>query len=195
MPTGHALASVSLTCEPNGAGVFHVTLQVWNRSYDHPEPGRRNALIKKVMLTRLSGNQNAPLNPHITDRYGIDETKFWTSDHGIDAGFDGYTEVGPVQIGANSIAVIWGAYTGIYDERCMTDPNCDRMRLQSYRPDQYGLVAYNYLLSPVTFSFDIKQPAAPKAVSLTMGHIGGNGGDPARRSAVAGEEKFIIEFP
>jgi len=195
MPTRNALASVSLHSEPKKGGGFHVRLQVWNRSYDDPDPARRNALIKKVLLTKLTGNQNSPTNVQITDRYGIDETTLWMTQHGIDTGFDGYTEVGPVQIGTTSIGVIWASYTGIYDERCLADPNCDRMRLQTYRPDQFRIAAYNYLLGPVTFAFDINQPGPPNAVRLTMGHIGGNGGNPAQRSAAPGEEEFIIEFP
>ena len=74
MPTRNALASVSLSCEPKQGGGFHVRLQVWNRSYDHPDAARRNALINKVLLTKLTGNQNSPTNVHITDRYGVDET-------------------------------------------------------------------------------------------------------------------------
>jgi hypothetical protein len=195
MPVKNAFASASLTCDPIPGKKFHVTLKVWSHSYDDPNPARRNALIRKVELTGLAGNQNNVNNVQITDRYGIDETKLWTPSAGVDAGFDGYTEVGPVKIGTTSIPVIWGAYTGIYDERCLADAACDAMRLQTFRPDANRIAPFNYLLGPVTFSFDIAQPAAPKSVRLTMGLIGGNGGNPAQRSPAPGEDVFVISFP
>jgi hypothetical protein len=194
MPAQNALAIASLASDPI-AGGFHVTLQVWNRSYDHPDPARRNALITKVKLTRLAGNQNSVVKAHIVDRYGIDETRLWMTSSGLDAGFEGYTEVGPVTMGSTTIGVIWGSYVGVYDERCLADPNCDRMRLQTNRPDQHRITVYNYLIGPVTFSFDIKQPTPPKAVRLTMGHIGGNDGNPGQRDSTLPDEEFTIEFP
>ena len=201
MPARNALASASLTCDPKkGGGAFHVTLRVWSHSYDHPDPVRRNALIKKVKLAKLTGTNNPLSNVRITDRYGIEETSLWATEHGgAEVGFASYTEVGPVFLGptgTSRIDVIWGSYTGIYDDRCWADPACDAMRLQTHRLDQNRIAVYNYLIGPVTFSFDISQPAPPKAVKLVMGLISGNGGNPAQRSpALPDEEEFIIEFP
>jgi hypothetical protein len=198
MPARNAFASASLDCVPKkGGGAFHVTLKVWSHSYDQADPQRRNALIKTVKLARLTGTQNPLSNVHITDRYGVDHTAFWPVEQGgAEVGFVSYTEVGPVFIGTTRINVIWGSTTGIYDERCWADPACDSMRLQTVRVGQDQIAVFNYLLGPVTFSFDIAQPVAPKAVKLVMGYISGNGGNPAQRGpALLDEEIFIIEFP
>src|SRR5258706_13864993 len=78
MPTRNALASVSLSSEQiTPRGPFHVALMVWSRSYDHPDPGHRNAMIKEVHLTQLTGGTHSVSNLLITDRYGIDETELW----------------------------------------------------------------------------------------------------------------------
>lgn len=196
MPAMNAFASASLTCDPIGTGSFHVTLKVWNRSYDNPDPARRNTLLRKVGLTGLAGTQNSVRNPQITDRYGVDQTNLWMTVAGsVDVGFEGYTEIGPVKIGTTTIGVIWGAYTGVYDERCLYDPACDAMRFQTHRPNAHQISVFNYLLGPVTFVFDITQPTAPKSVRLSMDMIGGNGGDPDRRSAAPGADEFVISFP
>jgi len=196
MPTRNALASVSLSSEQiTPGGPFHVTLMVWSRSYDHPDPGHRNAMIKEVYLTQLTGSTHTLSNLRITDRYGIDETELWKrGGGGPEEGFKQYTEWVPAAGCPQGVPIAWGSYTGIYDERCLADPACDAMRLQTHRLPAHQIVVFNYLIGPVTFSFDIT-PSPPKAVRLVMGHIGGNGGIPARRYSILPDEEFIIQFP
>jgi len=168
---------------------------VWSRSYDHPDPGHRNAMIKEVHLTQLTGGTHSVSNLLITDRYGIDETELWKrGGGGPEEGFKQYTEWVPPVGCPQGVPIAWGSYTGIYDERCLADPACDAMRLQTHRLPAHQIVVFNYLIGPVTFSFDFT-PSPPKAVRLVMGHIGGNGGIPARRYAILPDEEFIIQFP
>jgi hypothetical protein len=117
---------------------------------------------------------------------------------GTEIGFEGYTELDTVTpCGPGFPSVLWGAFSGVYDERCLADPLCDARRLQNYRasasPKQLG--AFNYLLGPVTFAFDIALTAAPTAVRVRVGHVGGNGGNPSQRSATLPDETFVIQFP
>lgn len=195
MPVQNALATVRLDYEQKIPGApYHVSLMVWSRSYDNPTPGRRNALIREVYLTNLKGNNIRPQNVRITDRYGIDETELWEGAGPI--GWIGYREWDSVGRCGPNIGVVWSSYTGIYDERCLADFGCDAMRLQTYIPSSHQVVAWNYLLSPVTFSFDVSLNVPPKSVKLVMDIIGGNGGNPAQRSAATpGTEPFVIEFP
>jgi hypothetical protein len=191
MPVRNAFASASLDYQQTvPGGPFHVTLRVWSHSYDSPDPARRNALIKEVHLTHLPGASHPISNARITDRYGIDETGLWTYNSGAsEEGFTDYAEWGA------STGSQWGSFTGVYDERCVADPACDARRLQTYRLSPHKIVVFNYLIGPVTFSFDITLPAPPKAVRLVMGHIGGNGGNPAQRSPALPDETFVIQFP
>ncbi|MGH7516454.1 MAG: hypothetical protein ACREOC_03145 [Gemmatimonadales bacterium] len=69
------------------------------------------------------------------------------------------------------------------------------MRLQTVRGTPEQLTAYNYLLGPLTFAFDIVLTAPPAALRLKLGHIGGNGGNPAQRSGTMPDEEFVIQFP
>jgi hypothetical protein len=186
METRNALATVRLRTQQSGAtNSFHIKLTVWSRSFDHPNPSHRNALVTGVYLTQLAGTPGYFSNTQIKDRYGVDHTRLWA---GADSGFKGYTEYDP---GAGPP---WGANTGIYDERCLTDPSCDLMRLQTYRTDPHKLLAFNYLIGPVTFDFDVELSAPPKAVKLVLGHIGGNGGNPAQRYALLPDEEFIVQL-
>jgi hypothetical protein len=197
------LASVRLSSELRKGGLYHVTIQVWSHSYDHPDPGHKNAIVDAVYLTQLAPSSNYQVtNVKITDRYGIDETLLWWPVNGPDVGFVGYVELDtrtPCQPGFPQ--VLWGAFTGVYDERCLADPACDARRLQTYvttfpvSPGRIGLTAHNYLIGPVTFAFDITLSAAPTAVKLRMGHVGGNGGNPAQRNATLPSEEFVVQFP
>lgn len=169
---------------------------VWSHSYDHPDPLRRNALIKEVYLTHLAGQSHALSNVVIRDRYGVDESGLWTRRAGgQEVGFDGYIEWDAAGQCGPGLNVVWGLFTGIYDERCLADFACDAMRLQTYSPGANKLSAFNYLLGPVTFDFDIALSAPPNAVKLVMGHNGGNGGVPAQRWALLPDEHFVIEVP
>jgi hypothetical protein len=201
MPTRNALASIRLSyVHKTPAAPYHITIQVWSHSYDHPDPNHRSAMVSGVYLTQLAVNPGYSVsNLRITDRYGIDETWLWTvASSTTEIGFDGYAELDtgrPCQPGFPN--VLWGAYTGIYDERCLADPACDARRLQTYLPlpARTQLSAYNYLLGPVTFAFDIKLSAIPIAVRLSMRHVGGNGGNPAQRWALLPSEEFVIQVP
>lgn len=195
MPAKNALASIRLRSVQLGGGKFHVSIEVWSHSYDHPDPNHRNAIVNGVYLVQLPQSTNfAVANLKITDRYGIDETSLWTlALGGTSAGFDGYAE----RIGGGPPSGGWASYTGVYDERCLADPLCDARRLQTYRtgPTNSTIAVFNYLLGPVTFAFDISLSAAPTAVKLKMGHVGGNGGNPAQRSASLPSEEFVFQFP
>ena len=57
------------------------------------------------------------------------------------------------------------------------------------------MLIHNYLFGPVTFTFDINLSAAPTAVKLKMGLVGGNGGNPAQLYATLPSEEFVIQFP
>jgi hypothetical protein len=147
-------------------------------------------LVKEVYLTQLTGSSHTVSNVVVTDRYGVDETGLWRRmGGGPEEGFEGYTEYDP------GGGALWSARTGVYDERCLADPACDKMRLQTYLSSPHQITVFNYLIGPVTFSFDITLSAPPKAVRLVMGHVGGNGGNPAQRSAALPDEEFVIQFP
>ena len=198
MPTRNALGSIRLSYTqsvPNGP--YHITLQVWSHSYDHPDPARRSAAIRGVYLIQLTGG--SPYNMShvkIVDRYGVEQNSLWTGVSAPnEAGFEGYVEVDtgkPCQPGFPN--VLWGAYTGIYDERCLEDPACDRRRLQTIA-QWPQLTSFNYLLGPLTFSFDLALSAPPTAVRLRMSLVGGNGGNPAQRFYTLPDEGFIITVP
>lgn len=204
MPTRNALAAIRLTyAKKRGATKYSVELEVWSHSYDHPDPNHRSSAVTGVYLTQLPvlplGNNYTISNLKITDRYGIDERSMWnTVSAPTEFGFDGYTELDtgrPCQPGFPT--VLWGVYTGIYDERCLADPKVDATRLQTLRtpPSLVQLVGYNYLLGPVTFAFDIALSVVPAAVRLRVGLVGGNGGNPAQRSASLPNEEFVIQVP
>ena len=195
MPVRNALAAASLGYTTLGPGSFNVTLKIWSHSYDDPDPARRNAVIKKVLLTGLTGGPSTISNAHITDRYGVDQTALWKPQGGVDVGWGNYTELGPVKYGATTINVVWGSHSGIYDERCALDLSCDAMRLQTYPVATHGIAIYNYMIGPMTFAFDFAHNAAPNAVKLTMGYIGGNNGIPAQRFSTLPDEEFVIAFP
>jgi hypothetical protein len=199
LPTQNALASVQLDYVQKASGSpYQVTLRVWNRSFDHPDPTHRSAIIKGVFLTQLPGTPNSVSNLRILDRYGIDETGFWAGGGGFkEAGFDGYIEGDSARLGKcqPDIGIMWNAFSGIYDERCLADSACDAMRLQTIASPQLRVTVLNYLLGPVTFSFDFATSSPPKAVRLVMALIGGNGGNPAQRWAALPEEEFVIQFP
>lgn len=202
MPTRNALAAIRLTyAKKRTATKYSIKLEVWSHSYDHPDPNHRSSMITGVYLTQLPlqtpGNNYGVSNLKITDRYGIDENSMWTPSSGpTEFGFDGYTELDtgrPCQPGFPN--VVFGTYTGIYDERCLADPACDARRLQTVRTQWAQLSAYNYLLGPVTFAFDMVLPVVPAAVKLRVGHVGGNGGNPAQRWALLPNEEFVIQVP
>jgi hypothetical protein len=157
-------------------------------------------LVKGVYLTQLPSGPLSIANFRITDRYGVDSRQLFRSvSRPGELGWDGYMELDTGRPCAPGYPnVLWGAYTGIYDDRCLADPACDSRRLQTYVGPPAGgvqLVAYNYLIGPVTFSLDLTASAAPTAVRLDIGHIGGNGGNPAQRSATLPDETFVIQLP
>ena len=197
MPTRNALGAIRLGyVQRTRRSPFHVNLQVWSHSYDHPDPAHRSAMIREVWLTGLQGQSIAFSNVVITDRYGVDHTPLWKpAGGGSEFGWRGYVEWDPAGQCGPGVGVVWGCTTGIYDERCLYDPACDAMRLQTYVPAPHRLAAYNYLLGPVTFSFNASLSAPPQAVRLVMGEIGGNGGDPASHGTGMANEEFIIQIP
>ena len=201
MPSRNALASVRLSqVQKTPGSPYHISIQVWSHSYDHPDPSHRNSLVNGVYLTQLPSSQSyATSNVRITDRYGIDQTLLWMPlIGGTEIGFEGYTELDTVNpCGPGYPRVLWSAFSGVYDERCLADPLCDARRLQTYRPtaSPRQLGAFSYLLGPVTFAFDIALTAAPTAVRLRVGHVGGNAGIPSQRSATLPDETFVIQFP
>ena len=199
MPTRNALASVRLSyAQRLPTAPYHVTLRVWSHSYDHPTSARRNALVTGVFLTDLPSSGSATVsNVEIKDRYGVDQTRFWRHTSGVSQeGFEGYAEYDTGgACGPGMPSVFWFAHSGIYDERCWADPTVDAYRLQSYRNGGMQVALYNYMLGPLTFSFDINLSAPPSAVRLTLGHVGGNGGDPAQHTATLPNEEWVVRFP
>ena len=97
MPTRNALAAIRLSyTQRTQRSPYHVRLQVWSHSYDHPDPARRNAIIREVWLTQLQGQNNSFSNVVITDRYNVDETLLWKPAlGGSEVGWRGYTEWEP----------------------------------------------------------------------------------------------------
>src|SRR5659263_256443 len=77
-------------------------------------------------------------------------------------------------------SVFWSCNTGIYDERCLYDPACDALRLQTYRSSGPQIAIFNYLVSPVTFRFTLApfSPSAGVRIQITNQFVGGNGGNP-----------------
>ncbi|HEY2378179.1 MAG TPA: hypothetical protein VGH98_19540 [Gemmatimonadaceae bacterium] len=198
MPVRNALATAQLSYAQRGKGApFHVTIAVWSHSYDHPDAARRNALVTGVYLADLpaSGVYNVS-NILIRDRYNVDQTGLWTRTSGANLeGFEGYTEFDTHGACGNAWPnVIWSAYSGIYDERCVADATVDAFRLQTYRIAHPQISVYNYMLGPVTFSFEINLPAAPTSVGLRLGLIGGNAGNPAQRTNTVPNEEWVIQF-
>ncbi|HTE44770.1 MAG TPA: hypothetical protein VK636_05955 [Gemmatimonadaceae bacterium] len=168
--------------------IYHVTLEVQSRSFDHPDPSHRSAAITKVALTELAPGQHTVSNVKITDHFGV-ENLLWKQQSGVTEGFSGITEFD------SGHGVAWLSTTGIYDPRCQEHAAVDAVRLQTYRAQGTILAAFNYLHGPVTFAFDIQLASPPKAVEITLGLVGGNGGNPAQRSATLPDEVFVIHFP
>ena len=195
MPARNALASLRLNYRPLATpNHLHVSLEVWSHSYDHPDPTHRNSLIVGVAM--IPPPAIGPVtNLRITDRYGVDQTLMW---RGGGTDFFGYSEWDAADSCAPGVyGVVWGNFTGIYDERCQADPACDSRRLQTYLtgPTFLQIVAFNYVAGPITFAFDVAAPDPPKTFKLRMGHIGGNGGNPAQRWALLPDEEFTIQVP
>jgi hypothetical protein len=199
MPTRNALATARLNYAQKGLKApYHVTLQVWSHSFDHPDPAHRSALVTGVYLTQLppSSGYNVS-NVSIKDRYGVDHTGLWKQRSGANQeGFEGYQEYDTAgRCGPELPGIFWDAHTGIYDERCLADPATDARRFQTWRRSAYQVSVFNYLLGPVTFAFDIVLPLPPSAVRLRLGLIGGNGGNPAeRQTPPLPDEEFVIQF-
>ena len=197
MPTKNALAAVRLSYAQKPRRPYHVSLEVWSHSYDHPDPNHRNALVVGVELAHLAPGSYSATNLRITDRYGIEQTQLWAVVSGGTLGFFGYREWDAADSCAPAVfGVVWGNFTGAYDERCLADLSCDSRRLQSYLtgPTNLQFVGFNYVAGPLTFSFDANLTAPPTAVKIRMGHIGGNGGNPAQRWATLPDEEFVIDF-
>jgi hypothetical protein len=201
MPTRNALTTARLSyVHPAPGAPYHVTLEVRSHSFDHPDPARRSALVTEVYLTQLAPSSSYLVsNLSIKDRYGVDHDGLWAGTGGFhEVGFKGYTEYDTAgACGPDLPGVFWGAFTGIYDERCLADPATDARRLQTYRSSPTQVGVFNYLLGPVTFAFDIALPSPPTAVRLKLGLIGGNGGHPAQRTpgTAIPDEEFVIKFP
>ena len=197
MPTRNALAAVRLSYTQRARSPYHIVLEVWSHSYDHPDPNHRNALVTAVELGHLPPGNYAASNVRITDRYGIDQTDLWAIESGGVLRFFGYREWDAADTCAPAVfGVVWGNFTGAYDERCLADPACDSMRLQSYLTGTTKLQfrGFHYVAGPITFSFDANLTAPPTAIKIRMGHIGGNGGNPAQRWATLPDEDFVIDF-
>jgi hypothetical protein len=199
MPTRNALAAARLRyAQAAPTAPYRVTLQVWSHSFDHPDPVRRSALVTGVFLTQLPpGTGYVVSNVAITDRYGVDQSGMWTRSSGAnEEGFAGYTEYDTAGVCGHGLpSVFWAAFSGIYDERCLDDPSVDAFRLQTYRLSAPAVSVFNYIVGPLTFTFDIVLPSPPSAVRLRLGLIGGNGGNPAQRSPTLPDEQFVIRFP
>jgi hypothetical protein len=181
-----ALATVSLHSTPAGAGAFHVKLVDTSHTHRNADVAKRCAAITGVYLTELAAGSHTVTNTVITDHYGVNQTQLWTQRSGIDEGFGGYLEW---DTGGH---VAWISNSGIYDSACLHDAAVDARRLQTYRPTPDRVAAFNYIVSPVTFEFDITLAAKPKAVRLTIGFVGGNGGNPASHSPAFPDETLII---
>ncbi len=200
MTTANAPATATIQYRKDRRGdPWLVELTVWNRSYDDPNPGRRNSLITGVKLVDLPPSTGYQLTkPRITDRYGTNVTKLWTREFGLrSAGFDGYAEFDAAgQCGQGLPSVFWSCFTGIYDERCLYDSACDGHRLQTYRPTTPQIVVFNYLVCPVTFRFTLApfSPDTGVRIQITSQFIGGNGGNPDSHGDVTPKEQFIIQF-
>ncbi len=196
MPSS-ALATVQLETRAKRNGV-HVRLRVWNRSFDDPDEERRSTRISAVYLCDLPQQPGYNVtNTHIRDRSGVDQISLWRSIGGQNEfGFEGYQEWDVAgECGPDLPNVFWSALSGIYDERCLCHPACDARRLQSFSPDAISSVIYQYLVSPVTFEFDVNLKQAPRCVRLEITSIGGNGGDPAVRGGTNAIESFVVSFP
>jgi hypothetical protein len=200
MSTRNALATARIKASlGKKTKLWTVVLEVWNRSYDHPDPARRNSIIRTVELVDLPATSTAhdvELRS-IVDRYGVSSMGLWEPIDGIQSvGFDGYVEydVGGA-CGPDLPNVFWSAITGIYDERCLADPACDAMRLQTLRATPSQVSVFEYLIGPVTFTFTLDTFTPTAGIQITHSLIGGNGGDPTRRMSSIPDEQFIIHFP
>ena len=198
MPARNALASLRLNYRPLAKpNHMHISLEVWSHSYDHPDPAHRNALVIAVTLVQPPVIEELT-NLKITDRYGVDQTQLWRVASGGMIEFFGYSEWDAADTCAPAVfGVVWGSWTGIYDERCQADLACDSRRLQTHLtgPTNLQLIAFDYVAGPMTFAFDIVAAAPPKTFKLKMGLVGGNGGNPAQRWAALPDEEFTIQVP
>ena len=179
---GYGMGMVQLTTAPVGSQVAQrITVRVWNRSYDHPNPAKRNSLLSQLSLVALDLNGAewstawVPTYVSSVDAGGADTTQFWTT-VGWRSQFQliGYIEYSDP---LDNTRVQWSSTTGLYDERCQDDASCDADRVRSQTlPGQYG--ACNYLTGPSVFTFEA--PSLPPAlgVNLRFTRIGGNGGTP-----------------
>jgi hypothetical protein len=167
-------------------GWFHVTLSVRSHSHQNPDPTKRCAAITEVYLTQLAPGEHSVANITIKDAYGVDHLDLWSQVSGDEEGFTGYTECD-----ADGVAE-WTSTSAIYDTACLHDDDVDAMRLQNYRSGDSTIAAFNYLSGPVTFEFDLEVAAAPTAVRLVFGLMGGNGGDATKRSASLPDESIVI---
>jgi hypothetical protein len=198
MPTINALASARLRYKQLSPGVYRCSLLVWSHTYDHSNAAGRSAVVSGVYLAQLpASTASLVATRSITDRYGVSHAGLWVPTSGAgEEGWDGYTEYDSGgACGPGVPNVIWGAWTGIYDERCAADPAVDAFRLQTSRVSAVEIAVFNYLPGPLSFEFDLKSPKPPAAVRLVLGLQGGNGGNPAQRNAALPNQEFTITFP
>lgn len=199
MPTRNALATARLRySQATPQAPYRVTIQVWSRTFDHPNPTHRSAMVSGVFLTQLPPSTGyAVANVAVTDRYGVDHSGLWVRTSGAnEEGFVGYKEYDTGgACGPNLPNVFWSAFSGIYDDRCLGDPAIDALRLQTAHVTAEQITAYNYLSGPLTFAFDIRLAGPPSSLRIRIGQVGGNGGNPAQRSATLPDQEFVIQFP
>ena len=195
---GHAFATATLRCKQETSGnPWQIDLKVWNRSYDDPDLARRNSLITAVKLVDLPPSSSYHLTTQsITDSTGTDFTTLWPPEYASNSvghcGAAQYDTAG--KCGPGLPSVFWFCNTGIYDERCLRDPECDAWRLQTHRAGPQ-ITIFNYLVSPVTFRFTLA-PFSPNTgvkIQITSQFIGGNGGNPSNHGNLA-QEHFFLKF-
>ena len=208
MPPSSAPAAVQLNASQDAAGLWTVALRVSSLTYEEASAARRCSLITRVRLVDLpapsSGGYQLNLGS-IRDRHGINVSRHWMHEQGQRfAGFVGYKEL-TVFLKQPSVGVTaWQSFSGIYDDRCAADPDYDKYRYQTVPVGASGnapvdrLMAFNYLRGPVTFEFTIDRFQRPARIQITLGLIGGNGGQPDQNlpGGVAHlEEDVTIDVP
>ena len=198
---GYGMAVVQLETAPVSSDLGspqRITVTVWNRSYDHPDPAKRNSLLWQLKLLGLekdgcvSSLVWSPTFVGSVDCGGGETSLFWLAGAGpTELSLDGYTEHDDPM--ATMPGVQWGVMTGLYDERCAAEAACDANRVRS-RITLRRLFEFNYLARQSVFTF--QAPILPPAigVNLRFANIGGNNGVPDGYGDSAARENFRVSF-
>jgi len=208
MPSSSGPAAVQLNASQDSAGLWNIALKVSSLTYDAASAARRCSLITRVRLVDLpapgSGGYQFKLRS-IGDRHGINVSHLWMQEQGQGfVGFVGYKELTAFLKQPSVGATAWQSFSGVYDDRCAADPDSDKYRYQTVPVGASGnapvdrLMAFNYLRGPVTFEFTIDRFQRPARIQITLGLIGGNGGQPDQNlpGGVAHlEEDVTMEVP